>query len=138
MPFGKRDCKFCSLCLNNLRKTFRMDGVRSREENLPFGTFAGAIAAVLGAVIWMGITLPPGCMSAIVALGVGALVGLAIRYAGNGIEHDFRHYRRRFDFDRLPGRRNFAMVQLVDHPATRFLQHADDRRFDPDGRHHFR
>jgi hypothetical protein len=61
-----------------------MDGVQGREENLPFGILAGAVAAGLGALIWMGITVATAMHIGYVALGVGALVGLAIRYVGHG------------------------------------------------------
>jgi hypothetical protein len=65
-------------------KDVTMDGVRGREENLLFGTFAGIIAAIVGALIWMGITVATGLHVGYVALGVGALVGLAVRFVGNG------------------------------------------------------
>ena len=61
-----------------------MDGVRSRGENLLLGILAGIVAALVGAGIWMGITIATGMHVGYVALGVGALVGLAVRLAGNG------------------------------------------------------
>ena len=61
-----------------------MDGVRGRGENLFLGLLAGAVAALIGALIWMGITIATGFHVGYVALGVGALVGFAVRYAGNG------------------------------------------------------
>ena len=61
-----------------------VDGVRGRGENVFLGILAGTVAAVLGAAIWMGITIATGLHIGYVALGVGALVGLAIRFAGNG------------------------------------------------------
>jgi len=65
-------------------KNVMVDGVRGRGENIFLGILAGTIAAVLGAAIWMGITVATGMHVGYVALGVGALVGLAIRFAGNG------------------------------------------------------
>ncbi|HEV3270758.1 MAG TPA: hypothetical protein VGZ93_01115 [Candidatus Methylacidiphilales bacterium] len=65
-------------------KDVTMDGVRGREENLLFGILAGAVAAILGAAIWMGITVVTGLHVGYVALGVGALVGMTVRYFGNG------------------------------------------------------
>jgi hypothetical protein len=65
-------------------KDVTMDGVRGREENLLFGTLAGILAAAVGAAIWMGITLATNSHLGIVALGVGALVGLTVRFVGNG------------------------------------------------------
>jgi hypothetical protein len=65
-------------------KDVAMDGVRGRGENLPFGILAGTVAAIVGALIWMGITIVTGLHVGYVALGVGALVGVAVRFAGNG------------------------------------------------------
>jgi hypothetical protein len=65
-------------------KDVAMDGVRGGGENLFLGMVAGTIAALLGALIWMGITVVTGLHVGYVALGVGALVGLAVRYVGNG------------------------------------------------------
>src|SRR5271163_1434415 len=64
-------------------KAATMDGVRGGE-NLFLGILAGVVAAVIGAGIWMGITVATGYQVGYVALGIGALVGLASRYAGNG------------------------------------------------------
>jgi hypothetical protein len=61
-----------------------MDGVRGRGENLFLGILAGVIAAAIGAAIWMGITIATSAHIGFVALGVGALVGFAVRLAGNG------------------------------------------------------
>jgi hypothetical protein len=61
-----------------------MDGVRGRGDNLFLGILAGLVAAAVGAGIWMGITIATGMHVGYVALGVGALVGLAVRVAGNG------------------------------------------------------
>ena len=61
-----------------------MDGVRGREVNLLFGILAGTIAAAIGAGVWMGIAVATGWRVGIVAIGVGALVGLVVRIVGNG------------------------------------------------------
>jgi len=61
-----------------------MDGARGHGENLFLGVLAGLIAAGAGAFIWMGVTLATGPHAGFVALALGALVGLTIRYAGNG------------------------------------------------------
>jgi hypothetical protein len=60
------------------------DGVSGRGENLILGLLAGVVAAVIGALVWMGITVSTGLHVGYVAIGVGALVGFAIRLAGNG------------------------------------------------------
>ena len=69
---------------NRFAKDVVMDGVRGREENILFGTLAGIIAAIAGALLWMGITVVTGYHVGYVALGVGALVGLTVRLVGNG------------------------------------------------------
>ncbi len=61
-----------------------LDGVRGREENLPFGFLAGLLAAVVGALIWMGVAMATGWRVGLVAIAVGALVGLTVRMIGNG------------------------------------------------------
>ena len=61
-----------------------MDGVRGRGENVLLGALAGLLAAMIGAGIWMAVTVGLNLHVGYVALGVGALVGLAIRIAGNG------------------------------------------------------
>jgi len=62
-----------------------MDGVTGRGGNLFLGILAGLVAAIIGSAIWMGITVAMGGVHVgYVALGVGALVGFAIRYAGHG------------------------------------------------------
>ncbi len=65
-------------------KDVSVDGVRGRGEHLILGILAGTIAAIIGAAIWMGITVATNMHIGYVALGVGALVGLAIRFVGNG------------------------------------------------------
>jgi len=65
-------------------KDVAWDGVRSRGENVFLGFLAGLVAAAVGAAAWMGITLATESHLGLVAIGVGALVGLAIRFAGNG------------------------------------------------------
>jgi phosphate/sulfate permease len=60
------------------------DGVRGEGDSLILGILAGVIAALIGAALWMAITVVSGFHIGYVALGVGALVGFAIRAAGNG------------------------------------------------------
>ncbi len=55
-----------------------MDGVRGRAESVPLGAVAGLVMAMIGAGVWMAVHL------VYVALGVGLVVGLAVRLAGNG------------------------------------------------------
>ena len=75
-----------------------MDGVTGRGGNLFLGIFAGLVAAVIGSAIWMGITIATGMHIGYVALGVGALVGFAIRYAGHGTSIVFGIFGAVFTF----------------------------------------
>ena len=52
--------------------------------NLLLGILAGLGGAIVGALIWMGITVATGLHVGYVAIGVGALVGFAVRWAGRG------------------------------------------------------
>jgi len=63
------------------------DGARGRGENIVLALLAGLVAAALGAGIWMAVEVGLNMKIGIVAIGVGALVGFAIRFAGNG--HSF-------------------------------------------------
>ncbi len=60
-----------------------MDGME-QEGSLVVAILAGAIAAIVGAGAWMGITVATGLHVGYVALGIGALVGFAIRLSGSG------------------------------------------------------
>ena len=52
--------------------------------NLPMGFLAGLMAAGLGAALWAGITVLSNFQIGWMAVGVGALVGVAVRTAGKG------------------------------------------------------
>jgi len=55
------------------------------EERLPLGIIAGIISCILSTVIWAAVTYFSGYQIGYMAIGVGFLVGYAIRIAGNGI-----------------------------------------------------
>lgn len=52
--------------------------------NLALGALGGLIAAAVGACIWAAITLVTGYQIGFMAIGVGFLVGMAVRYLGRG------------------------------------------------------
>ncbi len=60
-----------------------MERVSSRG-NLVLALIAGFAAAFIGALLWIAITLSTGWNASLVALGVGLMVGLAIRMSGRG------------------------------------------------------
>ena len=59
------------------------------EQNLIMGAVAGFIAAVSGALIWAVITVTTDYQSGWMAVGIGFLVGMAVRTAGKGIDQVF-------------------------------------------------
>ena len=59
------------------------------EQNLPFGILAGTAAALVGAGIWAGITAATEYQIGFMAIGVGILVGLAVRVGGKGLDPIF-------------------------------------------------
>lgn len=63
--------------------------VRSGGQNLPLGLLAGCVAAAIGAALWAGITVLTGYQIGWMAVGVGALVGVAVRAAGKGSTKTF-------------------------------------------------
>lgn len=65
-----------------------MDNLK-RDENLPLGIAAGAGAALVGAVLWAAITVATEYQIGFMAVGVGLLVGFAVRFAGKGISQTF-------------------------------------------------
>lgn len=57
--------------------------------NLRRGVLAGLLAAALGATIWAAITASTGYQMGFVAVGVGFLVGAAVKIAGRGADVRF-------------------------------------------------
>ncbi|MBP7866740.1 MAG: hypothetical protein KA419_12410 [Acidobacteria bacterium] len=59
------------------------------EQSLLRGFLGGAVAALVGAAIWAGVTFGTGYQIGWMAVGVGFLVGFAIRLTGKGIDPKF-------------------------------------------------
>lgn len=59
------------------------------EQNLMLGIGAGAAAALVSAIIWAVITALTNYQIGWMAIGVGVLVGLAVRTAGKGVDTSF-------------------------------------------------
>lgn len=59
------------------------------EQNLVMGTLAGLIAAVAGAGVWAAVTVMTEYQIGWMAVGIGLLVGFAVRYTGKGINQSF-------------------------------------------------
>ncbi len=60
-----------------------------REQNLPLGIAAGLGAAILGSLLWTGITVFTHSEFGLVAIAIGAGVGYAMRFAGKGVTKVF-------------------------------------------------
>jgi hypothetical protein len=71
---------------------FKLEGfireIKARQ-NLPLGILGGLGAAIVGAIIWALITVVTDYQIGWMAIGVGFLVGLAIRQFGQGIDTAF-------------------------------------------------
>lgn len=59
------------------------------NQNLPMGIAAGGVAAVVGAITWAIITHVTGFQIGWMAVGVGFLVGYAVKFAGKGMDKSF-------------------------------------------------
>jgi hypothetical protein len=59
------------------------------EQKLGAGIAAGAGAALLGAAAWAAITVATGYQIGFMAIGIGFLVGWAVRSAGKGVAKTF-------------------------------------------------
>jgi hypothetical protein len=58
--------------------------IYEHSSNLALGVIAGAVAALIGAAIWAAITVATGYQIGWMAVGVGFLVGIAVRQFGRG------------------------------------------------------
>lgn len=59
------------------------------EQNLPAALIAGLVGAAIGAGVWAAITVATQFQIGWMAVGVGFLVGFAVRIAGKGIDKSF-------------------------------------------------
>lgn len=74
--------------IDRLKLNRLLNDIREKQ-NLSLGVMIGLLAAVLGAVIWGAITYATGYQIGYMAIGVGILVGLAVRQFGQGIDKVF-------------------------------------------------
>lgn len=59
------------------------------EQSVGGGFLAGGVAALVGAGVWALVTVLTGFQIGFMAIGVGFLVGLAVQFAGKGINKIF-------------------------------------------------
>jgi hypothetical protein len=65
-----------------------LEALRS-EQNLPAAVFMGLIAAIAGALVWGVVSALTHYQIGWMAIGIGFLVGTAVRFAGKGIDAPF-------------------------------------------------
>ncbi len=76
------------IAIDPMRMQMALDRLRM-EQNLPLGLVAGFIAAAIGSAIWALVTIGVGYQIGWIAVGIGFLVGYAIRIMGKGIDNIF-------------------------------------------------
>ncbi|MFQ5500193.1 MAG: hypothetical protein ACE5FH_11035 [Candidatus Zixiibacteriota bacterium] len=59
------------------------------NQNLSLGVLVGAAAAVVGAAVWALVTAVTGWQIGFMAIGIGFLVGYAVRMSGKGVDSSF-------------------------------------------------
>lgn len=59
------------------------------QQNLPLAMIAGFVAALIGAALWAAVTVATKYQIGWLAVGVGFLVGIAVRKAGRGLTKPF-------------------------------------------------
>jgi hypothetical protein len=59
------------------------------DQNLPLAAVAGLGASLVGAALWAGVTVVSGYQIGFMAIGIGFLVGFAVRSLGKGITSAF-------------------------------------------------
>jgi len=64
---------------------------RKAEQSMPLALVAGVVAALVGAAVWAVATDTTGYQIGWMAVGVGFLVGFAVRFLGKGIERPFQY-----------------------------------------------
>ncbi|HEY7982022.1 MAG TPA: hypothetical protein VID19_11105 [Candidatus Eremiobacteraceae bacterium] len=65
---------------------------RKDEQSMPLALAAGVVAALVGAAIWAIVTdMTGGIQIGYMAIGVGFLVGYAVRFLGKGIERPYQY-----------------------------------------------
>lgn len=76
------------LIVNQEKLNYYMEMLRL-EQNLHLGFIAGVSAALVGAAVWAAVTVSTGYQIGYMAVGVGFLVGFAIKETGKGIDKIF-------------------------------------------------
>lgn len=73
----------------NLAKAQSLKQQLEAQQNLPLGIIGGIVAAAVGAALWAAITVATKYQIGWMAIGVGFLVGGAVRSLGKGVSKNF-------------------------------------------------
>ena len=84
-PTGKENEQQGGIELEPGRMEYALEILRG-EQRMPLGLVAGVVAALAGAGIWAATTVGTGYQIGWMAVGVGILVGFAVRIGGKGID----------------------------------------------------
>ena len=82
-PAGSAEPSFDAAHVEHAIEQFR------GEQNIAMGVAAGAVAAILGAAAWAVVTVLTKYQIGWMAVGVGFLVGIAVRTFGKGLDRIF-------------------------------------------------
>jgi hypothetical protein len=83
------------------------------EQNLVLALIAGGAAALLGAVAWALVTTVTGYQSGFMAIGVGYLVGYAVKSFGKGLDRSFGIIGAGWSLLGCAGGNLFTVVALI-------------------------
>lgn len=75
---------------DNSATKLNLDEYQNDKQNLPLALIAGIIAMIISAVAWAAVTVITNYQIGWMAIGVGLLVGLAVRF-GNGTGNLYRY-----------------------------------------------
>ncbi len=104
------------------QKLQRQLGVRQDEANLLMGIAGGLVAALIGAIIWGFISSLTGFQIGWMAIGIGFLVGYAVKIFGKGSEISFGFAGAVLALLGCLAGNVFAMVAMVaDHEGLAFF-----------------
>lgn len=74
--------------VDQMRLQMLMNQIRDNQ-NLPLAVFGGLVAALAGAIVWAAITYFTSYQIGLIAIGIGFLVGITVRFTGKGIDQSF-------------------------------------------------
>jgi len=111
-PSGQDNEQQAEVQLEPGRMEYALEILRG-EQRMPLGLLAGIVAAFAGAGIWAATTVGTGYQIGWMAVGVGILVGFAVRAGGKGIDKVYGYIGAGLAFLGCAMGNLFAVVGLV-------------------------